>query len=897
MSSSPPIPPIPDHREFPPVIRGLFAELEKLRSGPASGIHLAAKTASYFEEVILRLHLEVLEDYPEQIRKQVEANSAIVLVGGSGRGEMVPFSDCDILFLHNSSVPQEYVEITSEVIRKLWDEGVRVGSSVRTVSETCQIGKEDIQVASSVVEARLLTGSLPLYQRLRSRFTDRVIRRRLPRFISDCVEARKNEREHHGGSPSILQPNVKRSPGGLRDIHLLRWVGYACHGSAAFDQLLGHGALSREDHRVIIEALDRLLMIRINLHMFAGREHDLLVKEDQMRIAEEWGVQPRLGMMPVEVFMQDYFLMATQVEEIVNRFVDRHRSRGFLNKIIHTMLKRRVGKIFLLSPKRIDVLPRAKERLLKSPELILEMYLFVARDGVRLPARLEVAIRNSVPDFPERVSSECSRLFQLLLDTPDHLGKALRLMLRTNVLQYLVPQFAHARCLIQFNQYHSYTVDEHTFFTIEAACNFLSDPGPVGMVRRNLGSATILNLALLIHDVGKGYDEDHSEVGRRIAEDVAERLHLPKPEAERLAFLVHKHLLMVHLAFRRNVTEPGVLLQFTQDVGNPQTLKELYVLSASDLSGVGPEVWTEWKAELLSILYDEAMHVLSGHRPRSDQKRIEDLRQKIAEKFAQQSPMAKISTVNEWAENELKGLSPQYLANVSETQILDDLATLDNLPEEGVSVMGEYDPDTLTTVYRVIAKPVLNEGCFTAAAGVLAAKRMQIVDAVIETTASGMAIDRYRVMDEDFENEVPKWRIAEVERLLRSAILGELAIPKLFRRHQRFGEEEATVPITVVPTQVRTDTSTSESCTIIDVFAHDRRGLLYTIATTLKELNVSVELAKISTHLDQVVDVFYITDSENKKITDESHLRHISAAVSIAVDRFWLDGYREFITE
>jgi [protein-PII] uridylyltransferase len=462
------------------------------------------------------------------------------------------------------------------------------------------------------------------------------------------------------------------------------------------------------------------------------------------------------------------------------------------------------------------------------------------------------------------------------------------------VLEWLIPDLRHARGLIQFNQYHSFTVDEHSLRAVEAASRFVLDSGPIGLARRSTRQPAILNLALLLHDAGKGYEEDHSDVGRDIARRVGLRLRLPESDRERLEFLVHKHLSMVHLALRRDITDPQLAVRFSHEVKSPETLRMLYVLSAADLAAVGPGVFTQWKADLLTDLYEQSLQILSGHSARLDAGTLAKVKRDAAAAFAHSAGAAHRVELEEWSHAQLDRFSHQYFATTPPAQIVGDLTSLRALQPGDVLTSGVYDPATRTTEYRVIASADLADGCFHKMAGVLSAKRLEILGATIETTGDGTVVDRYRVLDADHAGPVPEWRLAEVTTALRDALRTGADIPRLIRKNQPYGAADRAATASDLPLQVSTDTDTSDRCTIIDVFAHDRPGLLFVLTRSLYELGLSVDVAKISTHLDQVVDVFYVTTKDGHKITDEDALRTIRDTLLARLHDFEAAGHASF---
>lgn len=862
--------------------------------GNATGIQIAARIAERTEQFLLDLYRGACQSLSPWEQRLIAQDAAMTLVGGSGRGETCPYSDVDLLFLYRPAAQEPFSRIVAQVIREAWDAGLKVGHAVRTVDDTLGIARTEPQVATALVELRPLAGDAGLVERLRTLFRDRVIRRRPRAFFNDCLAARAKEREQHGDSPSILEPDVKRSPGGLRDVHLLRWVAYARFGTVDYDLLRLRNAIGRDDARHLLEAYEFLLKVRIELHFAAGRENDVLTRDEQRRLTEERRITGQPGVLPVERFMQTYLRHATTIAEITDRFVARHRPRSALGAAAETMLTRRAAGVFWLGPHTVAVAPRFRDSVASSPDRTLELFRYVAKSGVDPTPETEDLLRRHVPAWPSDLSPEAAATFLEILAFDRHLGRALRAMYRTGVLEWLIPDLRHARCLIQFNQYHTYTVDEHSLRAVEAASHLALDPGPLGAARKAIRKPAILNLAILLHDIGKGYEADHSDVGKEIAHRVALRLQLPESDRRRLEFLVHKHLEMVHLATRRDTTDPALALRFSHEVGDAETLRMLYVLSAADLSAVGPGVFTEWKADLLTDLYEQALHILSGHNPRADASSLAPLKAQAAKGFVHSVSVIHRVGLDEWAAAQLDGFSHQYLVTTPVPQMVADLQALRTLQPGDVITSAHYDPATRVTEYRVIASAKVSDGCFHKMAGVLSANRLEILGAVIETTVDGTVVDRYRVVDADHPAAVPPWRIAEVTTALRDALLKKVDIPSLIRRHQPYGASSRPAPVSDLPLQVTADTHTSDRCTILDVFAHDRPGLLYVVTRTLYELGLSVDVAKISTHLDQVVDVFYVTTADGKKIDDEPTLAHIRTILLTRLHEFDSQGHTHF---
>ena len=920
--------------EFPDrrlaALRARVAEIHgrarRLFEGSATGVQVAAAISEPIDVFLVDLFVETLSTLGEQQRSVVERNSAVIAVGGTGRGEAAPHSDADLLFLYRGAAGHLFSNCVSQAVRDYWDAGIQLGHSVQTLGESISLARQEPEVATAVVEARLLWGDQTLFAQFKRKFSRRVVCSRLPAFVDDCVAAREKERIQHGSTVHQLEPDIKRSLGGLRDVHLIRWIGFAHYGTAEIDALRLLGALSKKDARLLVAAMEYLMRIRTDLHFEAGKTQDILTREEQLRISEQRRIEAPVGQRPVECFMQTYFRHSTAITDIAQRFVARHRPDSLGSRFVQYVTTRRANGIFKVGRDRIDVLRRHQDFVCGDLEQILKLYHSALIHGVPPSPELTEQLTQSIPTFERSLSGKCVRLFlDILGGQSGHLGTTLRSMYNTGLLELIIPDLAHARCLLQFNLYHSYTVDEHTLRSIEVAEQYEQDHGPLGTAYRAIHHKEILHLALLLHDLGKGFDEEHREVGKRIAERIAERLELPDHLRNTLVFLVHQHLKMSHLAFRRDISNTEVLMEFSREVGSPKTLQMLYVLTAADLTAVGPGRWTEWKAELLAELYNRVMLILSGKPYQFHEERLQQIKDHVYVSIVErESPSgdagmtvglvrrqaneisipdgAAAGTVSElgdtelqdWISEQLDAFSPHYLSATPPERIAADLDRIRQLHRGKIVVEGRFNHETGTVDYRVIAHEDDTEGCFHRTTGVLTAKRLKILAAQISTSRDGVMVDNYRVIDNDYPDEVPPKRIEEVAGSIRSALQGSADVHQLFQQHRRFQTRGHRAPVSDLPMRVAIDNHSSDFCTIIDVFAHDRPGLLYTLTRTIYETGLSVVLAKIATHLDQVVDVFYVTDFQGKKLEKGDRLRSLQRELEAKIEHFERQGHLQF---
>lgn len=863
----------------------------------ASGVQTATILADKFRAFVLELWADALKSaVSPEIAALLEKESAIVAVGGTGRCELAPYSDIDLLFLCQPNLTSEFQKVANQCLRSLWDADLKLGHSVRTPRDAIAMALTEPQFATSLVEMQTMWGSSELVTKLRRKFERTAIRSRRAAFFEICVAAREEELTKSGGAIQQLEPDIKYSRGGLRDLHLLRWIGYALYDTPDIDSLRLKGALSREDAHKLIHAHEFLARIRMELHFAAGRPQDRLTRDEQLRIANERKIERTPGQSPVERFMQEYFQHTTAVVEIVQRFVSRHRKLPFKQRLIDSLLTRRQDGYFLISPTRLDVLTRRMNYVCSDLRSVLRLFQTAARNHVQVAPRVLERIRLEAPNFSRILDAGHSELFMSTLEPRGTLGTTLRAMFECGVLEVVLPEFSRVRCLLQFNAYHSYTVDEHTLRAMEVVESFEHDPGPIGTAYRDIKLKSVLHLALLLHDVGKGGLEDHSELGRDIADRIAVRLGQPEPHRDLLKFLVLKHLVMADIAFRHDTSDPGELNRFSHMVGSPEWLTMLYVLTVADISAVGPDIWNDWKAGLLTDLYDRSMLILSGKHPRFlEEQRLQKVREHVSVKLIPQEASEEERTqYTGWLDEQLNEFPAHYLTGTDSDRIAADLEIIRRLQAGEIVVEGNYQPDE-TVEYRIILDGQNSEGCFHRIAGTLTSQRLVILSAQICTTSDGIVVDVFRVRDDDYAGTVPPDRMEQVGKAIRQVLRKEVKVEEMFQRSRRFSWKNAKAPVSDLANRVTIDSDSSDRCNIVCVFAHDRPGLLYTISRAIYRLELSIDLAKIATHFDQVLDVFYVTDRAGQKISDQARLASLQMELNSTLAEFDTTGHHKFL--
>lgn len=849
-------------------------KLRKQHESGSLGVQVCAHFAELLDGIVESLFHAAVGELDRSLQESALHDTCVVLHSGSGRREMAPFSDLDVMLLHPHGADDKYLPLVRRFSQHLYDTGLDVGFSARSPQQAVQFARGDATIFTAVTEARRLVGSQALFEDMQKRIAN-FSRWNWPMLLRMVEQARKEERSKYGETVFLLEPNVKRSRGALRDIQLIRWIGFTRYGESDPEALMQAGVLTKSEFKQLRDARDFLLWLRNDLHFQADKANDLLERHEQLRVAERRNYPPQDGLLPVEQFMREYFTHTSAVREIAANVCASAEPRRWWRWFTDPLFSHQFEGDFRVGPRSIFATRRGMKKLHGDIGQVLRLLEVANLYDKRVDQHTWQSIRLSMSGQPaddtsEPVSEELAQRFLSLLATPSRLHDSLRRLHELRVLERIIPPLTHARGLLQFNAYHRYTVDEHSLRAVEAVTRLQQDPGVPGQVYRGLRDKRILHLAVLIHDLGKGYVEDHSELGARQALQLGKRLRLPQHETELLSFLVLKHLRMSHLAQQHDINDEQVIVPFAAEVGSPESLKMLYVLTLADLTAVGPGVLNDWKQQLLTDLYEHTLALISSDSPAVQASQRQRAQREelgvLAERYPDQ----------EWWKEQIANLPACCLFAGPTEQVVGELERLRNLPHNQAMAWGRYIPQRDVVEYTIGTYEEITPGIFHRLTGTLTSKRQQILSAEINTLRRGLVLDRFYVRDDDSPGVPTTQRMDEVSQALEAALKQPSDQPPVFRKlwHERSQAQSAAV--NHLPTRVTFDNTTSDTCTILAVFAYDRMGLLYTISKTLFDVNLSVSIARIGTHLDQVVDVFYVTDRERGgKITDPGYLNHI----------------------
>jgi [protein-PII] uridylyltransferase len=862
-----------ERREYLAEIRREAAER---RRQSQSGIVVS----EWFSDRIDQLLTGMVEARQQELSPAGHAAYSLIAVGGSGRRRPAPYSDVDLMFIVDPALMSVVQPFLESVVRDFWDTGLQIGHSIRTASDVLKFAVDDIQFATSLVSLRHVTGNSQLTESLAKQIYSRVFHDRADEVIRKCVAARRDEWLSRGNSVNQLEPDIKKSPGGLRDLHLLHWIAFARYGNSRLTELVTHGEIQERELRTLEAADEYLTSLRLDLHCDRQLKQDVLTRELQLRVAAKRSGSTDDNLRTAESFMHEYFSQTSRVAELARRVAELPLKKSLFSRLRHLLLPRRSAQGFRIIDGVLDIDANTIARLRSDVNAVMDVFVAAAENQAGLSAEVRQIISGLCSSFPTEPDRDVAARFRDILRASAGLPNTLRAMYETGVLEWLIPQFAGIRCLIQFNQYHSFTVDEHTLKAMDEIVAFENDDSPVGSAYRSVRHRATLHLAMLMHDVGKGLEGDHSIIGAEICEQTGMRLQMAANKKSMLEFLVRHHLVMPNLAFRRDISSPSMLMDFARLVGAPELLRMLYVLTVADIRAVGPDVWSDWKGELLADLYNRTMQILSG-RPYNhlEQERLKVVRETVRSSIVPVASNSDEAVWPKWIEQQLDAFPPFYLMTEDPDRIARDLDMIQQLSESEVKIEGAYEPETDTVSYRVFA-PVRHErGSFHKIAGILSGLRMNILTAQICTTADSVVIASFRVSDNDFTGAVPESRIETVAAAICDVLMARKTVESVFRRSSLYRMQKKT-SLTIRPEpQVSFDNDCSSRFTVIDVFASDSQGLLYTLAHTLFEFGLHVQLARIATHIDQVVDVFYVLDENQAKLEDPERIEQLRASL------------------
>jgi [protein-PII] uridylyltransferase len=836
------------------------------------------------EPDFLNRHAQILDDYFRESfetslvgpRMIITKNPyAVVALGGYGREEQCIHSDVDLLFLFGEKVPGEAEDLIREMIYPLWDLGLEVGYATRSMKECIRMAGKDFEVLIPLLDARFICGMSHLYTYLLARLRQGIIRKRSKKIITWLLDGNRARYIHFGDSSYLLEPNLKESQGGLRDYHTMLWITRIEFNLKQPRDLEYYGCLSHDEFKELVESLSFIWNVRNRLHYLAGRKCDQLYFEYQVKLADALKFKRLNGQQPVERFLGELHGRMEYIKERQQMFL---YERGYLEKTKPGRKPLKQTSVSGLKVERDMLSFESPEAILRSPGLLLNIFYERIRLKIPLSAEAKRLVREFAyligEDFSNSVSAVKS--FEKILVAKTSGFNVLNEMLSTGLLVRLVPEMAGIVNRIQYDEYHFYPVDKHLLQTVQTIKTFgtgeNTDGGPLyGNLYQELKNKTLLLWATLLHDIGKSEPSGgHSEKGAEIVRTLLQRKGFTVEDVETISFLVEEHLLLVKTATRRDAYDEETAIICARKIKDVERLKMLYLLTVADSMSTGPKAWNEWISTLLRDLFLKVLNILEkGELATREAVETVERKKDAVLRFATEQ------TERQELDSLLNVMSPRYLLYAPENDMSEHIQLFKDIGDaEFVWQIAEIS-DSNTRKVTICAKD--RPGLFSKISGVLTLNSIDILGVQVFTWRNNIALDIFEVKpppDQIFETEI--WNRAEKH--LNSALSGNLDLESAlsekvsaYRSSRRYTTKR--------PHRVVVDNGSSSFFTIVEVFTYDFPGLLYSITDALFRCRLDIWVAKITTKVDQVVDVFYVRDFDGQKVDLPDQVEAIKSTV------------------
>ncbi|NMP33267.1 [protein-PII] uridylyltransferase [Thalassotalea sp. M1531] len=788
-----------------------------------------------------------------------EYQVSLLAVGGYGRGELHPQSDVDILLLTQKQTTTELEEKIGAFITQLWDVKLDIGHSVRDIQECLKQAVNDVTVATNLMEMRLVCGNKILSDQLQPLLQEDVFWTSQKFFIAKRDEQEARHQQYHGASYT-LEPNLKANPGGLRDIQTIAWVAKRHFMANSLEELINHNYLTLNEHNELIECQDYLWRMRFALHHVAGRSENRLLFDYQADVAKMLGFGDA-GKPAVERMMKRFFRIIGRVEEL-NKMLLQHFEKEILNKgktpeIIE------INNDFYIEDGLIKVY---SNRIFMRSVKIMEMFLVIAENpaikGLH-PDTLRL-LRNTRRRLISRLNDyeESRQLFVKIIKHPRGLGLAFNLMHRHSILSAYLPEWRSIVGQMQFDLFHAYSVDEHSFRLIKNLYRF-SQPEhnhefPLcSKIVQRIRKPEVLYFAGIFHDIAKGRGGDHAELGAIDALNFAKMHNINDHDGRMISWLVKEHLTMSVTAQRRDISDPDVIKEFGDIVRDEAHLDYLYCLTVADMRATNESLWNSWKANLLEELYNATKRAF-----RRGLEKPVDLRSKIRENqdqalellFERNTDKDEIETL--WQE-----FKADYFLRYSPDQIC--WHTRHILAHDRSEPMVLISPKPYRGGTEVFVFTQDQANIFANTVAILGNKRLSIHDAKIITSKTGYTLNTFVVLDHQSKPIDDEYRMVEISQSLVKRLnqdtLNTIEVQPVSKRFKTFK----------VKTQVSFIDTEDKKSTMLEILAADRPGLLASFAQVFQDLKLHIHTAKITTFGEKAEDVFTVSNADGQQLTEQ----------------------------
>jgi [protein-PII] uridylyltransferase len=858
-------------------------------------------------DLLLRYILEAVKNSAPQLAETPLPVFSLVALGGYGRAELNPHSDIDILFLHESDMVSQgkarpaLGALIDGLLYTLWDLGLKVGHSVRSVDDCVKVANSDMQSKTALIEARLITGSASLFDRLHRVTLAKCIVGLENEYIESRVEDQASRRLKFGNSACMQEPNLKNGCGGLRDYQNLLWMAYFKYRTRTLAELEKKEMISATERKQLETAYSFLLRVRTELHYYVNRPVDVLSKGLQPSIALNLGYHERSAGKRLEIFMGEFYNHSRNID-LITRTIEQRLA--FFAPVRRPLLRRIFGSRPAKPEPSVDGLnfvdgeirPVSSAIFRENPKRLMRVFLHAQHRGLKLHPDMAQLIRNQLPIVNNSFlrDAHVRETFLEILDQRGNVAPILRTMHETGFLGKFLPEFGRLTCLVQHDFYHQYTADEHTLVCIEKLDQVWNSKTPPSSAYtdlfRSVETPFILYLALLLHDAGKAYRTGHHEqIGGNVALSVSRRLGLDGAKTHTLRLVIENHLAMAQISQRRDLDDPAVISNFAHQIQSVENLVLLTLHTFADSTGTSDQLWNGFKDAALWRLFHKTRHILTGGtdfliaEARQRELLIEEVQRMAPHTFDPDEIQAHFNNV------------PARYCQINEPrEILRDVAQVHRFIQLQLStsednallpvISWRNEPDRGYTVVSICTWD--RERLFSKIAGCLTAAGLNILSAEILTRFDGVILDTFCVIDARTGLLANRDEREKFEGLVQKILTGATVdLSALIHRTKTAPALYKSIDGERIPTVVTLDNGTSDLRTIIDIQGEDRPGLLYDISKALSALEVNVYLAKISTDKGAAIDTFYVTDHHGAKILGPEREKMVEETLSLAVQQ------------
>jgi [protein-PII] uridylyltransferase len=837
------------------------------RNGLIDTKNLMAQAASNYSSPreFLRQHSDMVDGLVrkafQKAQSQVSAPSVcLIAVGGYGRAELAPYSDVDLLLLYSSSRKEDLPPLVEKILYPLWDLGLEVSCSSRSISECLKMAQSDLHIKTGLIDGRYLDGEYEFFRKLYSLFTKRVLHRKVQKFAEALANDLHLRNQKYEDPAYALEPNLKEGEGGLRDFQIGRWIIRAKHQTDRWDSILF------PDHsRMLERSLQFLWAVRNQLHLLSGRRQDHLTFELQEKIAPILGLSP--GTEGIEEMMRQYHLSTQRISNFVYDILERTlHEPSWVKKTFFFFQRKKINENFGMAYGELHLFDPVTFK--RDPSQLMTLFKHCQAYRTHMDFRTEEAVMEALPFVDDRFRTleGVNQTFLSILRKGDGVDAILKKMHELGLLSRYIPEFSEIEGKVHYDLYHVHPVDIHSILAVEElgklrSCHYQKDCPLLTSLIREIENPEILLLTTLLHDIGKGMGGDHSLIGKEMVNHIGERMGLPAEDRELMKFLVSHHLYMIETGFRRDLHDEQVILRFANKIKNINQLKLLYLLTFADIKAVGPEAWTSWKNTLLMELFLKTSHFFEEGAMAGPFLRRDEIIQKLRDSLSQQ-------TISEYAEH----LPDRYLSCYSVEEIVRHIGMARSVERELLLVEWEVEKEIQAKV-TICTKD--RYGLFAKMTGSMFLNRLNILEAQIHTWGNGIVLDTFWVVDAT--RNIDR-RLQQFKKDLEEILGGKGSLRDLLsKREKSNGIKQKVIPR--VPQEVRVNNQDSDFYTIVEVMGEDRLGILYEVTQALTDHGCDIHFARISTLGNRIVDVFYVQDEWGEKIRENNRTDQLKRTV------------------